>query len=368
MIAERLTTAGFRNLESAAFSLDAGINIFYGDNAQGKTNCLEAVWLFTGAKSFRGAKDKELVAFGGDQAELTLDFKAQGREQQARMSIQSRRSAQLNGIGLRSAARMAGIFCAVVFSPAHLSLIKDGPDARRRFIDTACCQLRPSYIRLLSEYQRTLQQRNALLKEAARGKSLSEDTLSVWNARLAQAGADVYEARRHYIDRLAPEAAAIYNGLSAQREAMSACYESCVGNGGASKEAARDQLLRIMQERENVDRAAGFTTAGVHRDDLYISIDDRAARNYGSQGQQRSAVLALKLAEAALLEKETGEQPVMLLDDVMSELDPARQDYILNHIHGWQVLVTCCDPGPIRRLAKGAAFEVRGGKITRKDD
>lgn len=368
MIAEQLTTAGFRNLESGALSLNPGINILYGDNAQGKTNFLEAVWLFTGAKSFRGAKDKELVSFNRDQAELTLDFKAQGREQQAKLSIQSRRSAQLNGIGLRSAARMAGEFCAVVFSPAHLSLIKDGPDARRRFIDTACCQHRPAYIRLLAEYQRTLQQRNALLKEAARGHSLPGDTLSVWTARLAQAGADVYEARRAYIERLAPEAAAIYKGLSAEREVMTACYESCVGHDIASKEAACEQLLRILRDREDVDRAAGFTTAGVHRDDLHITIDDRAARIYGSQGQQRSAVLALKLAEAALLEKETGEQPVMLLDDVMSELDPARQDYILNHIHGWQVLVTCCDPGPIQRLAKGAAFEVKAGKITRKDD
>lgn len=368
MIAETLTYAQYRNLKSGTIALNPGINILYGDNAQGKTNFLEAVWLFTGAKSFRAAKDREMVAFGGDRASLTLDFNAQGRRQQAAIMIEKRRSAQLNGIGLRSAARLAGIFCAVVFSPAHLSLIKDGPEARRRFIDAAYCQLRPAYIRILAEYQRTLQQRNALLKEAARGQPLADDVLSVWDERLAQAGAAVYTARRAYVRMLETQTAGIYDGLSAQRETLSLAYESCVGSELPTGEEAQKKLFYLLQERHAADRAAGFTTAGIHRDDLALSIDGRAARIYGSQGQQRSAVLALKLAEAALLEQETGEQPVMLLDDVMSELDPARQDYILNHIHGWQVLITCCDPAPIQRLVQGAAFEVRDGIITRKDD
>lgn len=368
MIAEKLTIAQYRNLKPASILLDPGINILYGDNAQGKTNFLEAVWLFTGAKSFRAAKDSEMVAFGCEHAFLTLDFKAQGRCQQADMKIEKRRRVELNGIGLRSAARLAGVFCAVVFSPAHLSLIKDGPEARRRFIDAAYCQIRPAYIRVLAEYQRTLQQRNALLKEAVRGNPLPADVLGVWDERLAQAGAAVYAARRTYVKLLEAQAASIYDGLSAQRERLTLEYESCVNRDNVPGEDTAKMLFYLLQERHAIDRAAGFTTAGVHRDDLALAIDGRAARIYGSQGQQRSTVLALKLAEAALLQQETGEQPVMLLDDVMSELDPARQDYILNHIHGWQVLITCCDPAPIQRLAKGGAFEVRGGSITRKDD
>ena len=367
MRADRLTLRGFRNLQESCCVFDPGVNIVYGENAQGKTNFLEAVWLFTGGKSFRGAKDKELISFYQDAAFLELNFFAEERDQQATIAIRGRRMAELNGIKQATPARMAGKFCAVVFSPAHLSLIKDGPEERRRFMDGAICQLRPSYIRDFSTYQRTLKQRNALLKEAQTGATLSEEILEVWDARLAQAGAAVFAARRRYWNCLQPAASAVYDGLSSGREQMTLAYDSCAGDEKTPLEQVSQRLLTLLKERRRVDRAAGFTTAGVHRDDLVVSIGGQSARAYGSQGQQRSAVLALKLAEASLLKQETGEQPVMLLDDVMSELDPSRQDYILNHIHGWQVLITCCDPAPIRRLTKGSAFEMQAGKIVQKD-
>lgn len=367
MRADLLTCRGFRNLKEGDCALDPGVNILYGENAQGKTNFLEGVWLFTGSKSFRGAKDKEMVSFGYDSAALRLDFSAEEREQTASITIQNRRMAVINGIKQTSPARMAGKFCAVVFSPTHLSLIKDGPEGRRRFVDAALCQLRPSYIHDFSAYQRTLQQRNALLKKAQTGEPLSAEVLDVWDARLAQAGAVVFEARRQYWKKLQPVAAKIYDGLSAGREHIDLLYDSCAGDETTTPEQARQQQLSRLLERRSVDKAAGFTTVGVHRDDLLVDINGQSARTYGSQGQQRSAVLALKLAEASLLKQELGEQPVMLLDDVMSELDLSRQDYILNHIHGWQVLITCCDPAPIRRLTKGAAFEVKMGEILQRD-
>lgn len=367
MRADRLSFAGFRNLQEGSCRLNEGVNILYGENAQGKTNFLEAVWLFTGGKSFRGAKDRELVGFERESAALQLDFFAEEREQTAAITIQHRRSVELNGIKQPSAARMAGKFCAVVFSPAHLSLIKDGPEERRRFMDAAICQLRPSYIQDFATYHRTLQQRNALLKGGLTGDPVPEEVLDVWDARLAQAGAAVFAARSRYWRQLQPVAAEIYNGLSGGRDQLTLLYQSRGGEEHTEPAEAAQRLLDVLRERRAADRATGFTTAGVHRDDLAVEIDGQSARVYGSQGQQRSAVLALKLAEASLLKQTTGEQPVMLLDDVMSELDPSRQDYILNHIHGWQVLITCCDPAPIRRLTKGAAFEVAGGVITQTE-
>ena len=367
MRADVLTMQGFRNLQPVTCRLDPGVNILYGENAQGKTNFLEGVWLFTGGKSFRGAKDRELVGFGKDEARLQLDFFAGEREQTATITVRQRRSAELTGIKQASASKMAGRFCAVVFSPTHLSLIKDGPEERRRFMDAAICQLRPSYIQDFAAYHRTLQQRNALLKAGLNGEVVLDEILDIWDARLSAAGTKVFLERRQYWQRLQETAAGIYDGLSSGREQMSLVYQTRGGDETTEAAEVNERLLSVLKERRVADRATGFTTAGVHRDDLLVDIGGRSAKTYGSQGQQRSAVLALKLAEASLLRDETGEQPVMLLDDVMSELDLSRQDYILNHIDGWQVLITCCDPAPIQRLTKGAAFEVKNGVITQTE-
>ena len=367
MRADRLTFDGFRNLQKGECALDPGVNILFGKNAQGKTNFLEAMWLFTGGKSFRGAKDREMVGFQADRAAISLDFFAEEREQTAAITIRDRRSVTLNGIKQPSPTRMTGRFCAVVFSPAHLSLVEDGPEQRRRFMDAAICQLRPAYMPDLAAYTRVLRQRNALLKEAQAGAALPGDMLDVWDARLAQTGAAVFDARRRYWQQLQPVTAGNYDGLSSGREQLQLRYVSAAGDEYTTPAEAAQNLLQTLLQRRAADRAAGFTTGGVHRDDLEVLIDGQSARVYGSQGQKRAAELALKLAEATLLRQATGEQPVMLLDDVMSELDLSRQDYILNHIDGWQVMITCCDPAPLRRLTKGRAFEVAHGEITQKD-
>ena len=362
MVITSLTTDGFRNLDTATLRLKEGVNIFYGDNAQGKTNLLEAIWLFTGGRSFRGAKDREMVAFGREEAALSLRFFAEEREQEAAITVSSRRRAELNGIAQRSPAGLAGHFCAVVFSPAHLSLVKDGPEARRRFVDAAYCPLRPGYIRTLSEYTRALTQRNALLRSGM----VEEALLAPWDEAVSTLGARVIAARRAYVRRLSPAAAEVYRGLSGEKEELAVCYDTPFPDAPA--ETVADALRRALCDHRRDDIAAGFTTCGPHRDDLLLTLDGLSARRFGSQGQQRSAVLALKLAEAAILRDITGEPPIVLLDDVMSELDPSRQDYILNHLTGWQVCITCCDPAAIVRSTGGAAFHLTGGAVTPEEE
>ena len=364
MIVRELTFDGFRNLHPAVWRPDAGVNILYGDNAQGKTNLLEACWLFTGARSFRGAKDGEMVAFDREAAKLGLTFFGGRREQEATITIQKRRQATLNGVTLPSASRLAGSFCGVVFSPAHLSLIKDGPDGRRRFADGAICQLYPRAVAELTDYQKILVQRNALLKQwREQPGSKAEDLLELWDTTLAVHGAHVTRIRDRYIQRLEPLAAEIYSGLSGGRETLSLCWDTPVSTEGKSGDTAR-QWLEQLQAARRSDMAAGFTTVGPHREDLRLEVDGLPVKNFGSQGQQRSAVLALKLAEASLLQEVTGEPPVAFLDDVMSELDPSRQDYILNHIEGWQVFITCCEPSAALKSTAAKVFSVKQGVIS----
>lgn len=350
-----IQATAFRNLEHVAIEPCDGMNVLYGDNAHGKTNLLEAIWLLTGGKSFRGTKDADLVMFGHDHACVAANFVSQGREQTAKIDIESRRKATLNGIPQPAANRLTGHFCAVIFSPDHLSLIKDGPEGRRRFLDAACCQLRPMYMNVLADYTRVLAQRNKLIKSVKSGELAYDAVLfDTFDERLAQSGAQVRRFRADYIETLRDVACDIYGELAKGREPMKLAYK---------EEAQADVLLAALQRARQVDLKTGFTTVGPHRDDLTIDINGTSARLFGSQGQQRSAVLALKLAEATLLAKGYGEKPVILLDDVMSELDRSRQEYILNRIDGFQVFITCCDPSAVSGLENGTIFHVQNGKI-----
>ncbi|MBR7092471.1 MAG: DNA replication/repair protein RecF [Clostridia bacterium] len=364
MLVKQLTAEHFRNLQTLCLQPCEGCNVIVGQNAQGKTNILEAIWLFTGSKSFRGAKDRELVELDRPEALLSMDFTAAGREQKAELHIDKGRSFTLNGIRLASPAKMAGHFCGIVFSPVHLQLVKDGPEARRRFLDAAYCQHRPGYVTVLGTYLRLLQQRNALLKDARFHRDL-EGLLDVFSEKLAAAGAQVWAARQAYVRSLTPVAAEIYGGISAEKEKMTLQYRSSVALP-PQEEQWQACFLQALADNREQDLACGSTGVGPHRDDLEIQIDAMPARTYASQGQQRSAVLALKLAEASLLQQTTKEKPVALLDDVMSELDPARQEYILNHILDWQVFITCCDPGPLLRMKSGQQFRIRQGRLLRE--
>ena len=366
MLVRELSFDGFRNLHSGRWTPSEGVNILFGDNAQGKTNLLEACWLFTGGRSFRGAKDSEMVSFDTDAAALGLRFFAGGREQEASIAIRQRRQVTLNGVSLPSAAKLAGHFCGVVFSPAHLSLIKDGPEGRRRFVDSAYFQLKPGYVGTLTEYQKILTQRNAFLRQCRENEVYStaqEEMLSLWDHALAVAGTRLTIARRHYVQRLQPIAAQIYHGLSGGREQLTLTWQTPIEAEGVSAADMARQWMEQFSRSHRADMVVGHTTVGPHREDLLIEIDTLPVRSYGSQGQQRSAVLALKLAEASLLQEVTGEMPVAFLDDVMSELDSSRQDYILNQIDGWQVFITCCEPSLALKNTAGKVFQIKQGVI-----
>ena len=362
MTVNSVNIKNFRNIADLSFTADNGVNVIYGENAQGKTNILESIWLFTGCKSFRGAKDNELIKFGEDFAKINLNFSDKSREKKSEIIIaDKKKNASLNGVSLRSTAELIGSFYAVIFSPVHLSLIKDGPSARRKFLDTALCQLKPSYAEHLAGYKRALVQRNALLKDLHLNSELY-DMLDTWDDQLARYSACVIKERLQYIDLLSEYSKSIYSGISENKESFSVFYSKNIDKNLSVNDIFLSEIENLKNSRKE-DILSKTTTVGPHRDDLEILINDVSARSFGSHGQQRSCALALKLGESEIIKKVTGETPVALLDDVMSELDEKRQDYVLNHINDRQVFMTCCDPSQVLRLCGGKSFLIKDGEI-----
>ncbi len=351
MIVQDFFCENFRNLSNERIVFSDGINVLCGDNAQGKTNLIEGLWLFTGGKSFRGAKDSELVTFEQPFAKLTAAFYAQQREQLMQITIHnSRRNIILNDVPKRSVSQIIGCFCAVVFAPNHLMLVKSGPEERRKFIDAAICQIQPQYAKILTQYQHILRQRNTLLKDIPYHHEL-KDTLTIWNERLSISGTQIICYRRAYIKKLAARANVFYDGISNTKEKMNVIYQAaCCDIEVQTAADIQTTFLQKLDTAQKTDIFAGFTTVGPHRDDINIEINGHDAKTFGSQGQQRSAVLALKLAEADLLGESKNEQPIILLDDVLSELDNARQDYLLNRLEKRQVFITCCESDVLIKL------------------
>jgi len=354
----RLALENWRNIPHALIEPEDGLNVLCGENGQGKTNLLEAIWMLTGAKSFRAAKDAELIRRGADFAVLDGAAECGGRVQTIYLTVGSPgtprpgRTARLNGVDKGRAASLAGTFTAVVFEPDHLGLIKGSPGGRRRFLDAALCQLYPGYLAALRRYSRVLAQKNALLKQYNRLPDAG-DLLEVYDQQLAAFGQEVTGRRTAYLEALTPLAVENYRRISQGREELNLAY----------KATFEGSLLEAYRRLRPAELRAGFCLAGPHREDLEVLLDGQPARVYGSQGQQRSAVLALKLAEATQAEAVTGEHPVMLLDDVLSELDDARQNYLLTRMTGKQVFVTACDSAAFGR-AEGRVYRLECGAVT----
>lgn len=354
MLVKKLTVNNFRNLKPTVFIPEKEMNVICGENAQGKTNLIEAIWLFTGAKSFRGNKDNELPFFDSQKAKLTLIFESEGIEKTASITIDTRRHAVLNEKKLSSAAALAGQFCAIVFSPDDIGLVTDGPSKRRRFMDIAISQIYPSYLGYLRNYTRAVTQRNVILKDIRKGLK-SEAFLDVFEQEIVSNGKEIIKYRIDYVDLIKEKVSEIYRGISADKEELSIEYIMT---------AEADNLKNELIAARQTDIYSATTSVGPHRDDLAFKINGVSVRNFASQGQRRSVALSLKLSEAEILKKITGEFPVALLDDVMSELDPIRQNYILNHIKGWQVFITCCDPSNTENLDKGKVFSMKEGRLS----
>ena len=353
----------FRNIDFMGIFPHNEINVIYGQNGQGKTNLLEAIWLFTGCKSFRGSKDNEFIKFNSEFSKISLNFTDKVRNKKAEIIISDKKKVFLNGVEKKGTTELIGEFYSVIFSPTHLSLIKDGPDVRRKFLDTAICQLKPKYAKILSSYRKVIAERNSLLKDLQYHSELL-DVLDILDEQLAKYSSLIISERIKYIDLLSVKSEEIYSGISENKEKLNIKY--LCGKEELEKKDINDiydLLLNKINFSRKEDILLKSTSVGPHRDDLEIKIDNISARSFGSQGQQRSCALALKLGESEIIKDITGENPVALLDDVMSELDEKRQDYVLNHIKERQVFLTCCDPSQVLRLCKGKSFLIDGGSI-----
>lgn len=364
MKVESLTVRNFRNIEEMDFVPDSGVNVIYGENAQGKSNLLEAMWLFSGLRSFRGSKEKELIRFGADAAQLKMEFNNDIRNLSAQLDIGEKKKAILGGVPQSSSSKLIGEFLAIIFSPGNLELVRGGPAERRKFINAALCQLKPNYASRLSKFNRILQQRNILLKDISYHSELL-DTLEIWDERFAKFAAYLILERENYLAELEPFLTEFYEGISGGREKVGISYSSDLSAESKKPEELMQEIILSLKEHRRDDMLAGYTTAGPHRDDLTVTLNGMNVKTFGSQGQQRSCALSMKMAEGSIIRQFTGKQPVVLLDDVMSELDIHRQDYILNHIEGWQVFITCCEPSEILKTksASGKMFEIKEGKI-----
>jgi len=367
VVIQQLTLRKFRNIEDEVVTFESGVNIICGDNAQGKTNIVEAVGLFSHGKSFRAVREKEMIYTHSDSAVLAAKYIRHGRKHTAEIKLYrgAKKECYTDGVKLEKNSQLIGGMLCVVFSPEHLNLIKEGPRERRRFLDMAVSQISPKYFRALSSYGKILANRNSLLK-MLRSNPRCIDTLDAWDEKLCEYGAYIIYKRAEMTKRLAQSAAEAHKGISKGAEILEVSYLSeCLrGSERVDMTEISKQMKHLLDIRREDDIRRAVTSAGPHRDDLGVVINGLSARLYGSQGQQRSCVLSLKIAEAELIAAVEGEPPIMLLDDVLSELDENRQAFLMEKIEGMQVIITTCDQEP--RIGESARrMKVEKGKIVR---
>lgn len=339
MIIKSLELENFRNYGTLSMNFDSGTNILYGDNAQGKTNILEAIYLSATTKSHKGSKDKDIVNFNEDEAHIRTYVIKDGLENRVDMHLRKNKSKgiAINGQKIKKAADLLGLLNVVLFSPEDLSIIKDGPAQRRRFVDMELCQLDQSYLYNLNNYNKIVNQRNKLLKDLTFHPGL-QDTLFVWDSQLVAYGSKIIDRRIDFVKQLNEIIYEIHNKLSGGKEELRICYEPDVSSQDYEKVLinGQDRDIRLKQ-----------TSTGPHRDDFSFMVrkmgknEEIDIRKFGSQGQQRTAALSLKLSEIELVKKITKDTPLLLLDDVLSELDSNRQNYLLNSIGDIQTIITC---------------------------
>lgn len=360
MIIKSIELKNFRNYEELNISFDEGTNILYGDNAQGKTNILEAAYMSGTTKSHKGSKDKEMIRFGEAESHLRTVVIRGEKEYQIDMHLKQNRSKgiAINQVPIKRAAELFGILNIVFFSPEDLNIIKNGPAERRRFLDSELCQLDKIYLSDLTSYNKILVQRNKLLKDMTFRPDLS-DTLPVWNLQLVETGKRIIKRRKQFVEELNEIVHDIHFRISGEKEKLFIKYEPNIDDI-----FFEDELNRAKAK----DMKLCQTSVGPHRDDLLFSIGDVDIRKFGSQGQQRTSALSLKLSEIELVKKSIKDTPILLLDDVLSELDSNRQNYLLNNICDTQTIITCTglDEFVRNRFQINKVFEVINGQVFEK--
>ena len=362
---ETICLQDFRNYQLQQFTFEPGVNLIVGDNAQGKTNLLEAI-IYTGSgRAFRAQKTAELVRLGADFAQLEASVFSQERQQTLRWVLfPGGRPRQLyrNGVKKKTTAEIAGVLQTVLFCPEDLMVLKTGASARRRLGDNALCQMRPNYEAALQEYTRILEQKSRILKDRFEQPSLL-DILPEYNTRLCQVGALLISYRARFYDALGKAASKYHSLCTGDQEEFLLEYKtvSTVDDPFAPVQTLTNRLMEHLAAHERAELESCQCLTGPHKDDFDVSLSGLSLKAFGSQGQVRTSAISLKLAQRELMQSQSGQMPVLLLDDVLSELDPGRQDFVLNQITQGQVFITCCEPGRFTKLGK--TIEIAKGKV-----
>ena len=350
---KKLKIKNFRNYESEEINLEKNINIFYGQNAQGKTNIIESIFLCSLGKSFRTKKDKEMIKLNEQNALVEVEYEKSDRDGKIKIEIGNKKNIYLNGIKIKKLSELLGNLNIVIFTPDDINILKGGPQNRRRFLDIMISQLRPNYMHILNLYIKTMEQRNNYLRQI-KEEHKDENLLEIWDEKLAEYAIKIYEYRKEFIEKIIKKLDIIHKKITNGEEQIELEY--------VTECDSKEKYLKLLKERRKLDIIKGFTTKGVHRDDFMIYINKKDIKIFGSQGQNRTAMLSLKLAELQVIYDEIGEYPILLLDDFMSELDKTRRKNFLETIEGTQVIITGTEKLDIENL-EYLEYNVSNGKV-----
>ena len=351
----KLKINNFRNYRSQEINLEKNINVFYGENAQGKTNIIESIFLCSMGKSFRAKQDKEMIKLNEKNASVEIEFYKSDRDAKIKIELSNRKSVFINGIKIKKLSELLGNLNIVMFTPDDINILKGGPQNRRRFLDIMISQLKPNYMHTLSLYSKTLEQRNNYLKQI-KEQHKSEELLEVWDEKLAEYACVISKYRNEFIEKIKSRIKKIHGEITNNKEDIEIKYVTECLN--------KENYLKLLKERRKLDIIKSYTTKGIHRDDFIVYINEKELSIYGSQGQHRTAMLSLKLSELEIIEEEVGEKPILLLDDFMSELDSNRRNHFLEKINDTQVIITCTDKIDIENK-KILIYNVNDGKVFR---
>ena len=361
MIIKKLKVWNYRNYVEEELEFSENINILYGDNAQGKTNILESIYICGTTRSHQGSKDKEIIRLGEDESHIRMYIEKKGLEHRIDMHLKKNKpkGIAINGVPIKKISELVGFINMIFFSPEDLSIIKRGPSERRRFLDMELCQLDKIYLDNLTRYNKVLNQRNHFLKQIKNDEQL-KDTLSVWDDQLVYYGSKIIQARDEFLLKIDPIAADIHSGLTGSKETLKISYEPNV---------VETQFKETLERNYEKDMYLQNTSCGPHRDDIKFLINDIDVRTYGSQGQKRTAALSLKLSEIELVKNRINDVPVLLLDDVLSELDRNRQNFLLDYLKDIQTIITCTGLEELvkNRISADRIYRINNGNVVNED-
>ena len=341
----------FRNYNKKEIKLHENINVFFGENAQGKTNIIESIFLCSIGKSFRTNKEKELIKFNEEKTSVEINFKKSDREGNIKIEIGEKKQVYLNGIKIKKLSELLGNINIVIFTPDDINILKGGPQNRRKFLDIMISQLRPNYMHVLSLYNKTLEQRNNYLKQIKLEKK-DENLLDIWDEKLIEYGLKIYEYRNEFIEKIKLKINKIHKTITEEKEEIKIKYLSDCFD--------KEKFIDKLKENRNQDILRGHTTNGIQKDDILFYINGKQVSIYGSQGQQRTTILSLKMCELEIIKDEIDEYPILLLDDFMSELDEKRKNNFLNNMEEMQIIITCTDDININKINK---YKVKSGEV-----